>query len=316
MDQVFAKDVVEGLSANPKFLPSKYFYDETGDGLFQQIMQLQEYYLTQSEFEIFSQQKSDLLKLFQENSTKFNLVEFGAGDGLKTKVLLEYFVQQQADFQYVPIDISQNVLDQLILSLKKELPQLKAKSLNAEYFAGLKALDHNENSKNVILFLGSNIGNFKEAKAVYFLKQIARYLSDQDLLLIGFDLKKDPKIVRKAYNDSKGVTKAFNLNLLQRINKELGGNFDLDRFEHYPNYDPMTGEARSYLISTVDQQVKLDSVDKTFSFRAWETIFMEISQKYDLLSIKRLADNAGFVLYHNFFDSKKYYADLVFKLKT
>ncbi|MCZ6693414.1 MAG: L-histidine N(alpha)-methyltransferase, partial [Bacteroidetes bacterium] len=147
MDQVFAKDVVEGLSANPKFLPSKYFYDETGDGLFQQIMQLQEYYLTHSEFEIFSQQRSDLLKLFQENSTKFNLVEFGAGDGLKTKVLLEYFVQQQADFQYVPIDISQNVLDQLILSLKKELPQLKVKSLNAEYFAGLKALDHNENSK-------------------------------------------------------------------------------------------------------------------------------------------------------------------------
>ena len=316
MDQVFAKDVVEGLSANPKFLPSKYFYDETGDGLFQQIMQLREYYLTQSEFEIFSQQKSDLLKLFQENSTRFNLVEFGAGDGLKTKVLLEFFVQQQAEFQYVPIDISQNVLDQLILSLKKKLPQLKVKSLNAEYFAGLKALDHNENSKNVILFLGSNIGNFKEAKAVYFLKQIARYLSYRDLLLIGFDLKKDPKVVHKAYNDSKGVTKAFNLNLLQRINKELGGNFNLDRFEHYPNYDPMTGEARSYLISTVDQQVRLDSVEKTFSFRAWETIFMEISQKYDLPSIERLADNAGFELYHNFFDGKKYYADLVFKLKT
>lgn len=304
MTNQFAHDVLDGLNSNPKTLPSKYFYDKTGDDLFQQIMKLDEYYLTRCEYQILDSYKSDLLHLFCRDTTKFNLVEFGAGDGYKTKVLLESFLKAEATFNYVPIDISANVLNQLETSLKKELPELHVKSIQDDYFRALKRLE-NSGTKNVILFLGSNIGNFTKDKADAFLKGLYDGLNEGDMVLIGFDIKKEPGVILDAYNDSKGITAAFNFNLLNRINDELKGNFHLNRFEHFPIYNPMTGTTSSYLVSKQVQTVEI--MDSAIQFDAWEAIHMEISQKYDRRMINNLAGTAGFKIIENFYDEKKYY---------
>ncbi|MEQ9167590.1 MAG: L-histidine N(alpha)-methyltransferase, partial [Fulvivirga sp.] len=225
----FATDVIEGLSSNPKRLPSKYFYDHKGDALFQQIMALDEYYLTRTEYTILDLYKAQILAHFQPDSKAFNLIEFGAGDGYKTKVLLRHFINKNADFRYMPIDISGNVLEQLETSLKAELPALNVTPVCNHYFKALEELKE-EKERNVILFLGSNIGNFTEEQADSFLKGLYDALKPDDILFIGFDLKKDPKVILDAYNDKQGVTAAFNFNLLDRINNEMGGNFNTSQF--------------------------------------------------------------------------------------
>ena len=292
----------------PKSLPSKYFYDKKGDALFQQIMDLEEYYLTRCEFEVFENNKNELKKAFSEGAASFNLIEFGAGDGLKTKVLLHHFVNNHVNFKYVPIDISGNVLNQLEKSLRSELPDLQVKPLQNDYFKALETLE-NGASRNVVLFLGSNIGNFDHDRAIKFLSELNRCLKYGDLVLIGFDLKKDPEIILKAYNDSKGVTKAFNINLLNRINAELGANFDTSNFIHYPIYNPLTGTTKSFLVSTKAQTVEI--MDAAIQFGAWEAIHTEVSQKYSLIDIDRMAEESGFNSVKNFFDSRNYFTDSV-----
>lgn len=316
MSQSFAQDVLEGLSSTPKFLQSKYFYNPEGDRLFQEIMKMPEYYLTDSEYEILSTQKATMLEIFQGVSEPFNLIEFGAGDGYKTKLLLEYFVNQEVKFKYLPIDISESALNQLQNSLKRELPELAVEGLNGEYFSTLEALGNSDDDySNIILFLGSNIGNFVMMEAIDFLKKLKNNMSDQDLLMVGFDLKKSPEIILEAYGDKHGLTKAFNLNLLDRINTDLGGNFRLDKFDHFPSYDPESGETRSFLISLENQEVSIDSLGRSFHFEPWETIHTEISRKFDSQSIKFLADASGFEVGHWLYDTKKYFADVVLKLK-
>ncbi|MEL7001677.1 MAG: L-histidine N(alpha)-methyltransferase [Bacteroidota bacterium] len=304
MTNQFAHDVLNGLNSTPKTLPSKYFYDKTGDNLFQQIMKLDEYYLTRSEYQVLDKYKKELLGLFSKDAEKFNLVEFGAGDGYKTKVLLESFLKANASFDYVPIDISANVLNQLETSLKNELPELHVKSIQDDYFSALKKLE-NGGTKDIILFLGSNIGNFTQERADSFLKALYDGMNEGDMVLIGFDLKKKPRVILDAYNDSKKVTAAFNFNLLNRINNELDGNFDLEKFEHFPIYNPMTGTTSSFLVSKEDQTVEI--MDSAIQFDAWEAIHMEISQKYDLKMVNALAETAGFELIENFYDDNKYY---------
>lgn len=308
MENQFALDVIQGLTNKPKYLSSKYFYDETGDALFQRIMNLDDYYLTACEYEILSHNKRELLQIFKKDIERFNLVEFGAGDGYKTKILLEYFLYADEDFKYIPIDISGNVLEILESSLQKQFPDLQIEGIENDYFKALNELE-NEGVRNVILFLGSNIGNFTRKRAIDFLSSLYKGMRDGDLLLIGFDLKKDPSTILKAYDDREGVTKAFNFNLLTRINNELGGNFDLSRFKHFPSYNPQTGTTESYLISTENQTVQVNG--STISFDAWETIHMEISQKYSLADIQCLADEAGFSPIRNFYDRKNFFVDSV-----
>lgn len=310
MNNQFAHDVLDGLNSTPKTLPSKYFYDKIGDNLFQQIMKLDEYYLTRSEYQIFDTHKNELHDLFSQDVDEFNLVEFGAGDGYKTKVLLESFVKANTKFNYVPIDISSNVLKQLEASLKKELPELSVNSISDDYFKALKKLK-SSNTREVVLFLGSNIGNFTKEKADEFLKGLYDSLKPGDMVLIGFDLKKNPRVILDAYNDSKGVTAAFNFNLLNRINNELEGNFDTDKFQHHPIYNPLTGTTSSFLVSTEDQTVEI--LDSAIKFDAWEAIHMEISQKYSLKMIKGLATEAGFKVVKNFYDDHRYYLNAVWK---
>jgi L-histidine Nalpha-methyltransferase len=224
MDEQFAADVLEGLSATPKYLLSKYFYNEPGDRLFQKIMELDEYYLTKAEYDIFENRKSELLDYFSADGQRFDLIEFGAGDGYKTRVLIEYFLRERAQFTYVPIDISENVLNELTTMLAGKFPALQINPMNDDYFHALEELNKVDFDRKVILFLGSNIGNFREKAAIPFLSHIAADMSAADRLLIGFDLKKDPEIILAAYNDCQGVTRDFNLNLLRGSMRNLEAN--------------------------------------------------------------------------------------------
>lgn len=310
----FGQDVLAGLTSSPKRLSSKYFYDSIGDGLFQQIMQLDEYYLTRAELEIFQTQKERILELVKPNGP-FRLVELGAGDGLKTKVLLKYFMEKQVDFSYAPVDISPNVLKLLEKNLKHEVSDLDIHPLAGDYFQVLSDLKFKDDLRNVVFFLGSNIGNFLESTAREFLKSIHDNLRKGDIVLIGIDLKKDPQKILSAYNDSKGITQRFNLNLLERINRELGGNFDIKSFLHHPVYDPLTGECRSYLISKKKQEVSILALKKSFEFDAWEPIFMEVSKKYSPEEIEQLAVSTGFRVIENVYDEQHLFTDSVWEVR-
>lgn len=311
-NQKFLTDVIYGLRKESKSISSKYFYDEKGDEIFQQIMQLDEYYLSRAEYEIFENKKQEILQMFSPNGQPFNLVEFGAGDGFKTKILLNHFVEKEADFDYFPIDISQNALDGLEANLSNEIPRLNVKALQGDYFEVLERLSHSSDRQNVVMFLGSNIGNFNSEEALEFLTAIRMDLNPGDLFLIGIDLIKDPDKILSAYDDSLGVTAEFNLNLLERINCELGGNFEKDKFRHHVNYNPMTGICMSSLISLQDQEVKV--ANQIFAFSKWESIRMEISKKYSPKEIDQLAIASGFNLITNYTDPNEYFINSLWRV--
>ncbi|HSK73001.1 MAG TPA: L-histidine N(alpha)-methyltransferase, partial [Pyrinomonadaceae bacterium] len=220
----FAQDILKGLSAEPKFLSSKYFYDDEGSRLFQEIMKLPEYYLTRAEFEIFETRTGEIFRAFNADDAGFDLIELGAGDGTKTAVLIDYFLKRNADFTYFPIDISAEALDALTAKFKSDFPDLSINARNGDYFKILESLKTDSDKKKIILFLGSNIGNFRRAESIAFFRHLREVMNETDLLFIGFDLQKDPRVILNAYDDAKGVTAAFNLNLLRRVNRELGAN--------------------------------------------------------------------------------------------
>ncbi|MEZ5084158.1 MAG: L-histidine N(alpha)-methyltransferase [Bacteroidales bacterium] len=244
-----AMDVKKGLTSNPKFLNSKYFYDARGSRIFQKIMNMPEYYLTNCEEEFFLTQKQLIYKSFVNNNQPFAIVELGAGDGIKTKILLEYFLVQNASLSYIPIDISEEAIKILIHDLEKLLPELKVKGKIGDYFQLMEELSAIDKTQKILLFLGSNIGNFNPLATITFLSHLRKVMNPEDKLFIGFDLKKDPEVIIKAYDDPHGLTASFNLNLLRRINDELDANFELLTFKHHEVYDPQTGTAKSYLVS-------------------------------------------------------------------
>lgn len=309
----FAEDVLAGLSSTPKSLSSKYFYDDEGSRLFQEIMKLPEYYLTGCENEIFSEQTDAIFRSFANSGSGFDLIELGAGDGTKTAVLVDHFLKQNADISYSPIDISQEALDFLKAKFTSEFPDLRVNARNGDYFKILQSLKNGDGRRKVLFFLGSNIGNFTRERSIEFFRHLREVMNPDDLLFIGFDLQKDPHVIANAYDDSAGVTAAFNLNLLKRINRELGGNFDIDKFTHYANYRPIEGSARSYLVSREKQSVNISALGRTFEFDRWEAVFMEISQKYSLQMIESLAAESGFEIKQNFFDSRNYYCDSLWR---
>ncbi|GAA3513773.1 L-histidine N(alpha)-methyltransferase [Aquimarina addita] len=311
----FSKEVNEGLTAFPKYLSSKFFYDKIGDKLFQKIMALPEYYLTTTEFDIFKSQKTQITESFDNIKEGFDLVELGAGDGKKTKILLQELLEKSFSFTYHPIDISRNAIDGLVQNLDAEFPDLLVKGLVGEYFEVLDRLQHLSSRKKVIMVLGSNIGNLLHPRAIQFLKNLRAVMHTDDLIFMGFDQKKHPQKILDAYNDPTGVTAAFNKNVLARINKELGGDFDLDSFIHWEVYDPESGTAKSYLVSTKKQTVTIDSLSLEVCFEAWESIHTEISQKYDDDTVKWLATSSGLKVEGSFTDKKEYYKNYIFKIK-
>ncbi len=309
----FAEDVLNGLSSTPKCLSSKYFYDDEGSRLFQEIMKLPEYYLTQCELEIFSEQTADIFNAFSSDADSFDLIELGAGDGTKTAVLIDHFLQHEADFTYTPIDISQEALDSLSSRFDGKFPDLEIDPLKGDYFKILRSLKNGSGRRKVLMFLGSNIGNFSREHAVDFFRQLRSVMNDNDLLFTGFDLQKDPRVIVRAYDDPKGVTAAFNLNLLSRINRELGADFDVEKFSHYALYRPVECAARSFLISREKQTVFIRALERSFEFDQWEAIFMEISQKYSRRMIEEFAAESGFEIARSFCDSRNYYCDSLWR---
>lgn len=309
----FMSDVLSGLTAKKKFLSSKYFYDEIGDGIFQQIMDMDEYYLTDAEMEILREQSQDLAAVIGAAKTPFDLIELGAGDATKSIHLLRTLLDQKLDFTYLPIDISSHVITDLEENLPEKLPGLNIQGLNGDYFAMLKKAKSLSTRRKVLLFMGANIGNMTIPEAEDFCKALRDELAREDLLIVGFDLKKHPKKILDAYSDARGITKSFNLNLLNRVNKELGGDFEIKNFDHYASYDPETGACKSYLISLKEQVVNIG--DETIHFTANEHIYMEISQKYSLNEIGDLAAKAGFIAGQQFFDHNRYFVDSVWKVE-
>lgn len=313
-NNTFSKEILDGLSQCPKTLPSKYFYDEIGDKLFQDIMAMPEYYLTRAELEILEKFKTNIIKNANPNNNGFDLLELGAGDGMKTKILLKELLNKNVNFTYKPLDISLNALTLLKDDLQSEMQGLPVELIHGDYFDSLKKLKQDKESQKLILFLGSNIGNLTVEQATRFLSHLSENLNPGDGMLVGFDLKKDPRIILSAYDDAAGVTEAFNKNLLRRINNELGANFDLNAFGHQPFYNPETGTTKSYLVSTKQQDVYLKKIGKTISFYPWESIHTEISQKFDHKTIEQMAKDANLEIKEAYTDSKRYYSNYLFNV--
>lgn len=311
MIETLKKEVKQGLDNNPKSLPSKYFYDKIGDALFVEIMNLPEYYLTRSELDIFQNKTQELIDAIgMKPDSYFELIELGAGDGLKTKELLKSLHIQNYKFDFFPIDISINALKLLEKDLAKDLPNVSVKIKHGDYFGVLDSLKM-KNKPMVILFLGSNIGNMSDDMATQFIYHLGANLNTGDKLVLGVDLIKSKEIVLPAYNDSQGITAKFNLNLLDRINKELGGNFNLNYFKHQPEYDEVVGIAKSYMVSTIQQKVEIKALNKTYEFMERERIHTEISRKYNDAIIEKIISKTDFRIEAKIMDSKAYFADYI-----
>ncbi len=309
----FEIDVLKGLSAHPKSLPSKYFYNEIGDRLFVEIMKMPEYYLTDAELEIFEEQTAEIIKVLDLTKEEpFEIVELGAGDGTKTIELLKVLVAENYKVEYVPIDISMHALDGLKARLVSELPALSVKPRQGDYFEVLSSLKATEKRK-IVLFLGSNIGNLLDQRAQLFMQNLSKNLNKNDQLLLGVDLIKSADIVLPAYNDEAGITRKFNLNLLQRMNDDLGANFVIEQFEHCPEYTEEEGIAKSFLKSKTEQTVFVKSLGQAFHFNQGEKIHTEISRKYNDKIIQSLIAETSFLVMDKLVDSRRYFADYVLR---
>ena len=307
INSAFAQDVREGFTAKNKHLSSKYFYDDAGSRIFMEIMKMPEYYPTGCEFEILLQQSAQILKQLQFSGA-FNIVEFGSGDGAKTKHLLKAFTTAGAQYTYIPIDISQEAIDALQQNITDFVPGINMQPRTGDYFEVLEELSAS-NVPNLFLFLGGNIGNYKHDDALALLKKFNAGMKHADKLLMGIDLQKNPRIVQLAYDDPHGITKAFNMNLLQRINNELEADISLDQFDFYSNYNPQSGEVNSYLVSLKKQHFHSTVLNETFFFEKDELIWTELSKKYSFADIDALANEAGFTVNQNFLDCKHYFTD-------
>jgi dimethylhistidine N-methyltransferase len=293
------KAVLTGLKGSEKSIPSRFLYDQIGDVLFQEIMALPEYYLSRTEFDLLTEYAGSILSFIDINKS-LQLIELGAGDGIKTKILLRKLLEMKTKVEYLPIDISRNALDSLKSSVLQEFPGLKMFPQQAEYFEALEILKGKTDKQKLVLFLGSNIGNMTLEEMHIFLKQLNKNLNKGEYVLIGFDLVKAPETILAAYNDKAGVTKEFNLNLLRRMNRELGANFHLNKWKHAPIFDIKQQAALSFLESTEQQTVYFEELSFKVDFEAGEKINTERSQKFTELQITTFAQQAGFEEVMNF----------------
>jgi len=300
----FARAVRDGFTHAPKRIPCRYLYDERGSELFERICDLPEYYLTRAEAEILEARADELAERFPAGTS---LVELGSGSARKTRVLVEAMLRRHGKLRYLPVDISRSMLRASARDLLAAYPGLEVTAVSAEYRAGLRALrDHP--SRKLILWLGSNVGNFARDDAARFLQRLRAQLSVEDRLLVGIDLRKPRAQLERAYDDSRGVTARFNLNLLARINRELAGHFDLTRFEHRAHYDDIAGRIDLALVSDRDQTVPVGALNLIAPFAAGEAIHTESSYKYSQEEIDTLAHTAGLAIETQWLDGERRYA--------
>lgn len=295
-----AEDVRRGLATKPKrFLP-KYFYDELGSQLFEAICLLPEYYLTRAENEILTRSADEIVAEVEGDIT---LIEMGSGSASKTRLIIEALLRKQNDLLFIPVDISASALDSSSRILLQSYPHLSIEAYAGDYFAGLAELALTKRPRTLALFLGSNISNFDPPEALKFLRALRQVLQEGDAVLLGADLKKDRAILEAAYNDALGVTAAFNLNVLARINRELGGNFDLRSFRHHAFYNEELGRVEIYIESMREQTVSIKELEMEVAFGAGEQIHTENSYKYALSDIASLAAETGFTHGRTWLDS-------------
>ncbi|MFG1501239.1 L-histidine N(alpha)-methyltransferase [Halobacteriovorax sp. XZX-3] len=307
----FAIDVLTGLSKAEKKLSTKYFYDDRGSDLFQKITQHGDYYLTRTEFEILLQSGSKLASLISDE--EIDIIELGAGDGHKSELVIDAFLKVDKKVNYFPIDISAQALKQMQAHITHK-SNLSVHGIVADYLQGLKFLKQKSKRRKLVLFLGSNIGNFDRAQSENFLRQLWKHLDNADYLLIGFDLKKDVEKLHAAYNDSSGYTRDFNLNLLDRINRELGGNFNKEKFQHIGVFNPKLGAMESYLLPKEKQEVYIEELEHLFEFEAYEPLHLEYSFKYSKEDIERTCQHTGFKLKEHFIDKEELFIDSLWQV--
>lgn len=306
----FADDVRRGLSSNPKQLFPKYLYDELGSQLFEAICHVDEYYPTRAEKEILTRHADEIVAGIPDCGT---LIELGSGSAEKTRKVIEALIRRQPDLQFIPVDISASALEASSHSLLESYPTLKINAYAADYFQALSALPPLGSGPALVLFLGSNIGNFERADALDFLRAIRRVLRPNDFLLLGADLKKDRATLEAAYNDALGVTRAFILNELARINRELGGDFDLWAFGLRSFYDPAAGCVEVYLESLRSQSVVIRGLEMSVNFAAGERIHMEHAYKFDPEGLAKMGRQSGFGLEQTWLDSQKRFSSNLFR---
>ena len=298
----FARDVLEGLSNKPRQLFPKYLYDPLGSQLFEAICHVDEYYLTRAERQILTSHADEIIAAIPECRT---LIELGSGSAEKTRKIIEALMRKRRELLFIPVDISVSALEDSSRSLLQSYPSLTIRAYAADYFDGLAAIKPLHGGPALVLFLGSNIGNFEKAEAVTFLRTIRCVLRREDALLLGADLKKDRATLEAAYNDSLGVTRAFIVNELARINRELGGNFDLWAFGLRSVYNEEAGCVEVYLESLRSQSVNIRRLDLTISFAAGERMHMENSYKYSADDLSRMATESGFELTSTWLDDQR-----------
>jgi L-histidine N-alpha-methyltransferase len=303
----FKLDILSGLSRKNKQISSKYLYDDHGSELFNRITTHPDYYLTRCELDILNHAKYKIINLLGDKP--FNLVELGPGEGIKTDILIDHCLQNKMNFTYIPVDISYQYLQKIVDKLDQRWPAIKLLPIHSDYFNGLKWINLDSNVRNIALFLGSSIGNFTMLEAEEFLCHLRESLHQYDYAIIGFDLRKDINMLLRAYNDSDGITRDFNLNLLYRINSVLGANFDVSKFTHYETYNIVEGAMESYLMNTEPQVVTINALNTSFNFEMSEAIHVEYSYKYTMAQIEDLAQRSGFKIVDNYFDSQCYFVD-------
>jgi len=286
-----AVDARIGLTAQPKTLPPKYFYDELGSHLFEAICHLPEYYLTRAETEILKRYADEMVSRLPG---PISLVELGSGSAVKTRYLIAALLARQANLHYQPIDISPTILEQSAGNLLKDYSGLRITAQAGDYTQGLELIERGDDETILVLFLGSNIGNYDPGEALTLLREVRQVLRAGDGLLLGADLKKFARVLEAAYDDALGVTAAFNLNLLLRLNRELGADFDLTRFEHRAVYRQELGRVEMHLVSRVAQTINLRGLGLKVEMKQAETIHTENSYKYDQQQLTALAEAAGF----------------------
>ncbi len=294
-----AADVRTGLTASPRWLPCLYFYDEAGSLLFEQICDLPEYYPTRTERAILEAHADDLVAHVGHS---VDLVELGSGSASKTRLIVEALLRRHGQLRFIPVDISRSILEESSLALVEEYADLEVLAIAGEYDDGMAFLQQEDGPPRLILWLGSNVGNFVRADAIHFLQRLHTTMRPGDQLLAGIDLRKDPAVLIAAYDDAAGVTANFNRNLLVRINRELGGHFDLQAFRHEARWDDDEGRVEMHLVSVGEQSVRIDDLDLDLTFADGESIHTENSYKYSVQEIQTLATGAGFVVDSQWFD--------------
>ena len=311
----FAQAVLEGLSKEPKRLPSWLIFDDRGSEIFEEIVGLENYHPAVCEFEIFHAHKQTIADIISDEALQ--IIDLGSGDARKTQILLDHLVKNKLQIHYIPIDISAGAVKNLVASLESKFrnTSLGVTGIASEYFQGLKAVPREQFKRNFVFFLGSTIGNQDYPAAGKFLRRLWGSLNEGDYAMIGFDLMKNPKLLYSAYNDPEGVFQKFNLHLLDRINQELGANFVKSNFVQEGHYSEQSHAVESHVYSTEEQTVQMPALGKEFHFKTWEGMQTEHSYKYTMPEIEALAQDNGFEIVEHLFDSKKYFVDSIWKVK-